>query len=119
MKDKSDTKKPDAKVQTSVRMSPATREKLDALVERRYKTATETIAVALDRLYREEVIQMPKFCTKCKGHGKLAKVVRGFQKSQYAGQPWTGTVDRSKDAQNDVIRPETCPRCGGDGYEPN
>jgi len=112
------TNKPDAKKQTTIRMSEATREKLDELRER-HGTATEVIAVAIDRLYREEVIQMPKFCTKCKGHGKLAKVVRGFQKSQYAGQPWTGTVDRSKDAQNDVIRPETCPRCGGDGYEPN
>ena len=42
--------KPDAKRQTTIRMSAATREKLDELRER-HGTATEVIAVAIDRLY--------------------------------------------------------------------
>ena len=46
--------KPDAKRQTTIRMSAATREKLAELKER-HGTATEVIAVAIDRLYREEV----------------------------------------------------------------
>ena len=45
------------KKQTSIRMSTATREKLDELRER-HGTATEVIAVAIDRLHREEVIQV-------------------------------------------------------------
>lgn len=41
------------KRQTTMRLSDATRSKLDSLTKR-YGTATEAIAVAIDRLYREE-----------------------------------------------------------------
>ena len=47
------------KKQTTIRMSEATREKLAKLAAR-YGTQTEVVAVAIDRLYREEVIQMAK-----------------------------------------------------------
>lgn len=45
------------KKQTTIRMSAATRAKLDELTAH-HGTQTEVIAVAIDRLYREEVIQM-------------------------------------------------------------
>lgn len=43
----------EAKTQTTVMLSPATRAKLAAL-KRRYGTFAEVIAVAVDRLYRSE-----------------------------------------------------------------
>jgi len=45
------------KKQTNIRMSDATRKKLDALAVH-YGTQAEAVAVAIDRLYREEVNQM-------------------------------------------------------------
>ena len=48
------TNKPDAKKQTTIRMSAATREKLAKLAAR-YGTQTEVVAVAIDRLYRDKI----------------------------------------------------------------
>lgn len=42
------------KRQVNIRASAATRQKLDALTERRYGTQAEAIAVAIDRLYQAE-----------------------------------------------------------------
>ena len=48
-----------AKTQISLRISAATKEKLTALKEK-YGTATEVIAVAIDRLYQAEIAREKK-----------------------------------------------------------
>lgn len=74
------------KLQISLRISEATKSKLDWLAEQRYGTQTEAVAIALDRLYQQEAKAILKGFYISGGNGSYVELSDGRYADTVTGE---------------------------------